>query len=137
MRIEKIQHIGIAAANLDQTVQFFTENLGGELLHKKLVPDQKLISAMVKLGDGCLEIMESTEADGVVSKFIAKRGDGVHHIALRVNGILKLIQTLEEKNVRVIGKQLDSPEVKVAFIDPRSAYGVLIELVEFGIEQPK
>ena len=132
MNIEGIGHVGIAASNLDKTVAFFTENLGGELVSKEPVIDQKLISAMIKLGDNYLEIMESTAEDGVVSKFIVKIGEGIHHISLKIKDIVGLVNSLEEKGVSVIGKQLTSPEVKIAFINPRSAYGVLIELVEYG-----
>ena len=134
MNVKRICHVGIAASNLDETVAFFTKTLGGELVSKERVSEHKLISAMVKLGDNHLEIMESTDPDGVINKFIAKKGEGIHHISLEVKDIVKLIDLLEGKGVSVIGKQLTSPEVKVAFISPGSAHGVLIELVEFGIK---
>ncbi|PKM90476.1 MAG: methylmalonyl-CoA epimerase [Firmicutes bacterium HGW-Firmicutes-12] len=135
MNIEGISHIGIAASKLDETVSFFTEILGGELVSREWVDDQKLISAMVKLGDDCIEIMESTDRDGIISKYIAKKGEGIHHISLRVKDIVGLIGTLEKKGICVIGKQLNSSEIKMAFISPRSAFGILIELVEFGVKK--
>lgn len=131
MKVNEVGHIGIAASNADHTIAFFTEKLGGTLLSKTPVPDQKLISAMVQLGNTCLEIMESTEADGVVSRFIAKRGEGIHHISLTVENIAGLIESLEKDGIHILGRQLDSDEVKFAFIPPQETGGILLELVEF------
>jgi len=131
MKVSEVGHIGIAASSADKSIAFFTEKLGGTLLHKELVPDQKMVSAMVQLGNNRLEIMESTQPDGVVAKFIAKKGEGIHHISLTVENIVELIRSLEADGIRVLGKQLESSEVKFAFIAPSDTGGILIELVEF------
>ena len=131
MRIIGIAHVGIAAENADETVDFFTSLLCGTPLEKQNVPAQCMTSTQIQYQKGRLEIMETTAADGVIGKFIAKRGQGLHHISFQVEGLSEHIDVLESKGIRVIGKRLNLPESNsVAFIDPRSAHGVLIELVE-------
>ncbi len=131
MKVNEVGHIGIAASNAEHTIAFFTEKLGGTLLQKTPVPEQKLISAMVQLGNTRLEIMESTEPDGVVGRYIAKKGEGIHHLSLTVENIVELIESLERDGIHVLGKQLSSPEVKYAFVAPQDTGGILLELVEF------
>lgn len=130
MIVSEVGHIGIASSNADQTIAFFTEKLGGTLLLKAPVPSQKLVSAMVRLGNIQLEVMESTQPDGVVAKFIAKKGEGLHHLSLTVENIVQLIADLEADGIHVLGKHLDSGGVKYAFIAPQDSGGILLELVE-------
>jgi methylmalonyl-CoA epimerase len=131
MRIIGIAHVGIAAENADAMVDFFTSLLCGTPLEKQNVPAQCMTSTQIQYEKGRLEIMETTAPDGVIGKFISKRGQGLHHISFQVEGLSELIEMLESKGVRVVGKRLNVPgKNNVAFIDPRSAYGVLIELVE-------
>lgn len=131
MIVKSIGHIGIAAKNWKEVTKFFTENFGAEVISQANEENQKLISTMVKLGDGCLEIMESTSSDGVIAKYIEKKGEGFHHFSLSVCNIESLLKSLQGKGIRIVGKDLSDPKVKFAFINPKDAHGILIELVEY------
>lgn len=131
MAVKKIGHIGVAAENGEGLVSFFTENLGGRLISRENVPDQKLVSSMVQFGNCCLEIMETTDPNGVIGKFVSKKGGGLHHISFQVDHLAELVAELEEKGANFVDKALDG-KLKYAFINPRSAGGVLVELVEFS-----
>lgn len=130
MEVKKIGHIGIAAKDAKTVVEFFTKNLGGVLISSKEEADQQLISHMVDFGNSCLEIMETTVPEGVIGKFIEKRGAGLHHISLKVSGIEEFAAKLEADGVRIVGKNFEDPALKYMFLDPRSTGGVLVEMVE-------
>jgi len=112
-------------------VSFFVEHLNGVLESQTEYPERKQISSMVRIGECQLEIMEGTAPDGVVGKFLEKRGAGLHHISLQVKNLADLIRKLEAAGIRLIGKDLEDPVVHVAFIPPKSSGGVLIELYEY------
>ena len=131
MIVKSIGHIGIAANNCKEVAGFFEENFGAKVISQTNEESQKLISTMVKLGDGCLEIMESTSPDGVVAKYIEKKGEGFHHFSLSVCNIESLLKSLQGKGIRIVGKDLSDPKAKFAFINPKDAHGILIELVEY------
>ncbi len=135
MGIKKLGHIGIAAAEGGGTVDFFVKYLSGALSGRDEYPDMKQISSMVRVSGCPLEIMEPTGPDGVVGKYIAKHGQGIHHLSFEVEGIEAFAETLEADGIKIVGKQLDAP-VKFMFIDPRCAGGVLIELYEPQTLQP-
>lgn len=129
MKVKKLNHVGVAAVDADKSAEFFAKYLGGQVLNRDLIPDQQMISEQVRIGDGVLELMETTEPDGVIGAFIAKKGAGMHHISFGVSGLVELVETLEADGVRIINKQLDGPS-KFCFIHPRSTGGILIELSE-------
>lgn len=131
MIVKSIGHIGIAAKNWKEVTEFFTENFGAEVISQTNEESQKLISTMVKLGDSCLEIMESTSPDGVVAKYIKKKGEGFHHFSLSVCNIESLLESLQSKGIRIVGKDLSDPKIKFAFVNPKDTHGILIELVEY------
>lgn len=126
----RISHIGIAAIDGCQMASFFTAHLGGEVTSKTEYPELKQVSTMVRIGECDLEIMEPTSEDGVVGKFILKRGPGLHHISIQVNNILEMASKLETSGVQLIGKSFDDPHIRYMFISPKSTGGVLIELFE-------
>ena len=130
MEVKKIGHVGVAAEDAAAMVDFFTKELGGTLISSEEEASQQLISHMVSFGDCCLEIMETTTPEGVIGKFIEKRGAGLHHISLRVLEIEAFAAKLEATGVRIIGKNFADPDLKYMFIDPRSTGGVLVEMVE-------
>ncbi len=131
MPAERIGHIGIAAADGNKMVSFFVEHLNGVLKSRTEYPERKQISNMVQIGDCELEIMEGTAPDGVVGKFLEKRGAGLHHISLQVKNLVELAEKLEASGVQLIGKDFEDPVVHVAFISPKSSGGVLIEMYEY------
>ena len=128
----KIEHIGIATHTLDDALQFWRDALGLEVVDIEEVAEQGVRVAMLPLGEPRIELLEPTGADSPVAKFLEKRGQGIHHIAVRVDDIRATLQRLKEQGARLID---ESPRVGagnclVAFIHPSSANGVLVELVE-------
>jgi len=127
--IKGINHVGIAVRNIDEVLGFLKEAYGAEEVSRTEFPQMKQVSAIVKIGDGYLELMEPTAPDGVVGKFIEAKGGGLHHISLLCDDLGRTCQALEDKGVQIIGKMLEGP-VKVAFVHPKSAKGLLWELAE-------
>ena len=127
----RIHHTGIATADGQKMVSFFTEKLGGALLSSKEYPEMQQISHMVQIGECQLEIMESTSNDGVVGKYLAKKGAGLHHLSIEVKDIVSLADELESAGVQLLSKSLEDPHVRYMFISPKSSGGVLIELCEY------
>lgn len=125
--IKGINHVGIAVKDVESAIKFFQEKLGAELITKVDLPFMQQISAIVKLGDAQFELMQGTAPESVVSRFIEKKGEGIHHISLKVEDIDKACDEFESKGMQVINKL---PPMKMAFLHPKSAYGILIELAQ-------
>ena len=132
MKILKIDHIGIAAKAIDQVSPFWNTILGLPLTGKETVEEQKATTAFLPVGESEIEILESTSPDGALAKFIESRGEGVQHIALRVDNIEAALKELKEKGVRLIDEKprRGAGGAKIAFIHPKSTNGVLLELSE-------
>jgi methylmalonyl-CoA/ethylmalonyl-CoA epimerase len=132
MRILKIDHIGIAAKAIDQVAPFWNTILGLPMAGKETVEEQKATTAFLPVGESEIEILESTSPDGALAKFIESRGEGVQHIALRVDDIEAALRELKEKGVRLIDEKprRGAGGAKIAFIHPKSTNGVLLELSE-------
>lgn len=128
--IKIIDHIGVAVKDLRETIRFFEEVLS--LKPAKEVEKQKMRFAFIPVGDGEIELIEPTDPGHSITKFIEERGEGVHHIALQVEGIEQVLGKLREKGIKLIDEKprIGAHGVKIAFIDPRSAKGILIELCE-------
>jgi len=131
MPAERIAHVGIVAADGDKMVSFFTKYLNGVLESRTEYPERMQISSMVRIGECQLEIMEGTSPEGVVGKFLEKRGAGLHHISIQVKDLAALCETLEGEGIQLIGKDLTDPAVHVAFISPKATGGVLVEMYEY------
>jgi len=136
-QVSKIDHLGIAVKNLEEAVKAYKEILGVEPVEIEDVPQEKVRVAMFKVGESYIELLEGTSPDSAISKYIEKRGEGIHHIAFRVENIEKAMNELKDK-VRFV---YDKPRVVangkriINFIHPKSVHGVLIELVERKEEQ--
>jgi len=128
----KIAHLGIATPNIDEALKFWADSLGLENVHTETVPDQKVRIAMLPIGETRLELLEPTSDDSPISKFIEKRGGGIHHIAVEVDDIRETLANLKSKGVHLIDEEprIGAEGCLVAFIHPKSANGVLLELVE-------
>ena len=130
--IKKVDHIGIAVRSIDAVLPFYTDVLGLPLLRVEEVESEKLKVAFLKAGETKLELLEPTSEESTVAKFIEKRGEGIHHVALGVDSIEERIKELKEKGVRMVN---DAPKIgaggaHVAFMHPKSSNGVLYELCE-------
>jgi methylmalonyl-CoA/ethylmalonyl-CoA epimerase len=125
-----LDHVGIAVAGLEDALAFYRDALGLEIEAPEEIASQRVRAHFVRVGDGFLELLEGTAPDSPITKYLEKRGPGLHHIALRVDDIVAALAELKARGVRLID---DTPRPGahgslVAFIHPSSAHGVLVEL---------
>jgi methylmalonyl-CoA epimerase len=130
--IKNIAHIGIAVKSLDEALGIYRDILGLEVSEIEEVEEQKVRTAFIPVGGTKFELLESTNPDGPIGRFISRRGEGIHHIALDVEGIEGLLDRLRERGIRLIDER---PRINIhgrmyAFIHPKSTTGVLLELCE-------
>ncbi|OIK12208.1 methylmalonyl-CoA epimerase [Bacillus sp. MUM 116] len=130
--IKKVDHIGIAVQSLEKTLPFYTEVLKLPLIAIEEVENEKLKVAFLSAGETKIELLEPSSAESTVAKFIEKRGEGIHHIALGVESIEDRIKEMKENGIRMISDQpkIGAGGAHVAFMHPKSASGVLYELCE-------
>ncbi len=130
MNVICVDHIGIAVDNLDETVKFYEDTLGIKCTGVEVVEEQKVKVAFMPLGDCELEFLESTAPDGPIARFIEKNGQGIQHIALRVDDIEAALKQMEEKGIRMIDTtpRYGAGNAKIAFMHPKATKGVLLEL---------
>lgn len=129
----KVHHIGIAVKNLDEHLKVFRDLLGFELEGTHEVPDQHVLTAFFPVGETRIELIQPTADNVGVTKFLATRGEGVHHICFEVDDIEAALYTLKARGVRLIDevpRELDGGQKKMAFLHPKSTGGVLIELYQ-------
>ncbi len=128
----KINHLGIATNGIDEALKFWQDALGLENVHTETVEDQKVRVAMLPLGESRIELLEPTSDDSPISKFLEKRGGGIHHIAVEVDDIAASLAKLKEQGMRLIDEspRIGAEGCLVAFVHPASANGVLLELVQ-------
>lgn len=128
----KINHLGIATKDIGEALKFWSDALGLENVHTETVDDQKVRVAMLPLGESRIELLEPTSYDSPISKFLEKRGGGIHHVAVEVDDIVAELQKLKDRGVRLIDEKprIGAEGCLVAFVHPSSAYGVLLELVQ-------
>ena len=128
----KLDHIGIAVSDMEESLKFYTEMLGMKLHGTETVDEQKVKVAFLPVGDSEVELLESTEADGPVAKFIESKGQGIQHLAFRVDDIEKALAFCREKGIRLIDEKprYGAGGAKIAFLHPKATNGVLIELCQ-------
>jgi methylmalonyl-CoA/ethylmalonyl-CoA epimerase len=132
MKVKHIDHIGIAVKGLEQASAFYKDILGLEVKAVETVAEQKVNVAFIPITDSEVELLESTEADGPVAKFIEARGEGVQHIAFRVENLEEALAELKAKGIRLIDQspRKGAGGAKIAFIHPKETNGVLVEICE-------
>jgi methylmalonyl-CoA/ethylmalonyl-CoA epimerase len=130
--VKKVDHIGIAVKNLDEALNFYENVLGLKSAGTETVEEQKVKVAFLPLGDTEVELLESTEEDGPIARYIAKNGEGIQHIAYKVDDIEKAIAEMKENGIRMIDEKprYGAGGAKIAFCHPKSTFGVLIELCQ-------
>src|SRR5437588_3785659 len=128
----KIDHIGVATNGIEEAASFYRDTLGLDVAEIEEVANQKVRVAMLPIGESRIELLEATSEDSPISKFLAKRGPGIHHIAVRVEDIRASLGELKQKGARLIDEEprTGAGGCLVAFIHPSSTSGVLLELVE-------
>ena len=133
MKLSHIEHIGIAVKSLESAIPFYEEMLGLECYAIEEVADQRVKTAFFKIGQTKIELLESTDPEGPIGKFIEKKGEGIHHIAFATeDGIQKSLDELAQKGVQLIDKapRKGAEGLNIAFLHPKSTVGVLTELCE-------
>jgi len=132
MKIKHIDHIGIAVKTLEQAGKFYTDVLGLKIQGIENVADQKVNVAFIPVTDTEVELLESTDPDGPVAKFIDARGEGIQHIAFCVENIEETLEELKAKGIRLIDQKprIGAGGAKIAFIHPKETNGVLVEVCE-------
>jgi methylmalonyl-CoA/ethylmalonyl-CoA epimerase len=132
MKILKIDHLGIAVNSIDEGKNFWSEVLGLAFEGTETVAEQKVTTAFFPVGESEVELLESTAPDGPVAKYIEKRGQGIQHVAFRVENIDEALTELKEKGVQLIDQQprIGAGGAKIAFLHPKATNGVLVELCQ-------
>src|SRR5829696_6955183 len=125
----KINHLGIATKGIDDALKFWADALGLENVHTEIIEDQKVRVAMLPIGESRIELLEPTSDDSPISKFLEKRGGGIHHIAVEVEDIEASLNALKAKGIQLIDEKarIGAEGCHVAFVHPSSANGVLLE----------
>jgi methylmalonyl-CoA/ethylmalonyl-CoA epimerase len=127
-----IDHVGVAVSDLDRAIALYEGTFGMPLVHRETVAEQGVEAVLLDVGDGHVELLSPLGPDTAVGKFIAKRGDGLHHVAYRVDDIDATLAALKDAGLELIDAQarIGIRQSRVAFLHPRSTGGVLTELVE-------
>lgn len=130
--VKKVDHIGVAVSNLEDALKFYQEVMGLNLHGIEVVEEQKVKVAFLPIGDTEIELLESTDKEGPIAKYIEKKGEGIQHIAYRVDNIEEALDEMRNKGIRLIDEKprYGAGGAKIAFLHPKSTYGVLIELCQ-------
>ncbi|MDE5605758.1 MAG: methylmalonyl-CoA epimerase [Bacteroidales bacterium] len=129
MKPTHIEHIGIAVKNLDEAIKYYQDVLGLECYNIEEVADQKVKTAFFQVGQTKIELLESTDPEGTIAKFIEKRGEGVHHIAFAMEDVATALNEAADKGVQLIDKapRKGAENLQIGFLHPKSTKGVLTE----------
>jgi len=132
MKVLKIDHLGIAVKSIEEGKNFWTNALGLEFEGVETVAEQKVTTAFFPVGESEVELLESTAPDGPIANYLEKKGEGIQHIAFRVESIEAALNELKEKGIRLIDEKprIGAGGAKIAFLHPKSTNGVLVELCE-------
>lgn len=129
MKPTHIEHIGIAVSSLDEAIPFYEKVLGLECYAIEEVKDQKVKTAFFRIGQTKIELLESTDPEGPIGKFVEKKGEGIHHIAFAQPNVTTALKEAEENGVRLIDQQprKGAEGLDIGFLHPKSTFGVLME----------
>ncbi len=131
-KLGKISHLGIAVNSIEESLKLYTDVFGLELAGTEEVPEQKVRVAFLPIGESRIELLEATDPESAVAKFIEKKGEGIQHIAFQVENVEKAIEAAKELGMRMIDEKprKGAGGARIAFMHPKNTYGVLIELCE-------
>jgi methylmalonyl-CoA/ethylmalonyl-CoA epimerase len=129
MKISHIEHIGIAVENMDEAIAYYESVLGLSCYKVEEVADQKVKTAFFMVGQTKVELLETTDPEGPIGKFVAKRGPGLHHIAFAVDDVAESLKTVAEKGVQLIDQtpRKGADNLQIGFLHPKSTLGALTE----------
>ncbi|HKJ41807.1 MAG TPA: methylmalonyl-CoA epimerase [Sunxiuqinia sp.] len=129
MAVSHIEHIGIAVNSLEEAIPYYEKVLGLKCYAIEEVADQKVKTAFFKVGDAKIELLESTDPEGPIGKFIEKKGQGIHHLAFAVDNVNESLKQAEEEGIRLIDQKArkGAEGLHIGFLHPKSTLGVLTE----------
>jgi methylmalonyl-CoA/ethylmalonyl-CoA epimerase len=132
MKVLKIDHIGIAVNSIETGKRFWKDILGLDFEGSETVEEQKVTTAFFPVGDSEVELLESIDPDGPIARYLEKKGEGIQHVAFRVDNVEASLKELKEKGIKLIDEKprKGAGGAKIAFLHPKSTNGVLIELCE-------
>lgn len=132
MKPQRIDHIGIAVQSIEEKLPFYQDILGMELIGIEEIPREKVRTAILQIGESRIELLESTSPDGPIAKHIAKRGEGIAHIAIGVENAAAAMEKLKANNIQLINQEpvLGAHNSKIFFSHPKETHGVLYEYCE-------
>lgn len=132
MKILKLDHIGVAVKSIEEALKLYEGVLGLKLEDVETVEEQNVKVAFLPVGDTEIELLESTSPDGPIAKYIERKGEGMQHLAFKVESIEDALKTLKAKGVRLIDEtpRMGAGGAKIAFVHPKETFGVMIELSE-------
>jgi len=132
MRVQGIDHIGVAVRSVDNALELYSRVMGLKVKKVEILEDRRLKVAFLEIGEISFELLEPLEGEKVVSKFLEKRGEGVHHVALLVDNLEECVKYLRAKGLRMLGTQPQkgAEGKRIIFLHPKDTHGVLLELVE-------
>jgi methylmalonyl-CoA/ethylmalonyl-CoA epimerase len=130
--LNKIYHLGYAVEDIEAASRFYRENFGVEPAGSEVVGEQGIIATMFRVGESMVELVQPTDPDTPVGRFLARRGEGFHHVAYQVDDLESALRDLRKNGVEVIDEEprVGAGGTKMAFVHPNSTFGVLTELVE-------
>lgn len=129
--LKRIDHVCVAVKNLDEALKFYNDVLGLKPSRIEEVPDQGVKAALIPVGDTEIELLEPTDPQGGVARFLETRGEGIHHICIEVDNVDEELKSLEAKGVRLIDKQgRKGLAGKIGFLHPKAMMGILVELAQ-------
>lgn len=127
-----VDHIGVAVRSIDQALEFYRDTLGVEPAHRTVVAHEKVEAAMLPTGESRIELLQPTADDSVIARFIERRGEGMHHLALQVDDVEAAAEAVRQSGRRLVVDrvQIGAEGYKYVFVHPSETGGVLLELVE-------
>ena len=132
MELTHIEHLGIAVNSLEEAIPYYEQLLGSKCYSIEEVADQKVRTAFFKIGQTKIELLESTDPEGTIAKFIEKRGEGIHHVAFATTSVKTCLSELSQNGIRLIDQEprKGAEGLNIAFLHPKSTHGVLTEICE-------
>jgi methylmalonyl-CoA/ethylmalonyl-CoA epimerase len=130
--LNRIYHLGYAVEDIEAASRFYRENFGAEPTEPEVIEEQGVVATMFRVGESMIELVQPTRPDSPVSRFLERRGEGVHHVAYEVEDLDTALAELQNNGVEIIDEKVREGVggTRVAFVHPKSAFGVLTELVE-------
>jgi methylmalonyl-CoA/ethylmalonyl-CoA epimerase len=131
MRVTRVDHIAIVVQNLDEALDVYRDRLGMEVAHTETIAGQDVKIGFLPVGDSALELLEPINEESGIGRYLARRGEGLHHICLEVENIEETMAEFKAAGLQLIDERpRQGANGKIAFIHPKSAHGVLIELLQ-------